>query len=302
MIISSSSFALTPEEQAFGGFATSMICSHPSDLSFCFDATQSDAATQACYAWMSYMQAGQTGTNSRQYSYVKNNGRICDYSYIVTATGTQGFNSQPLTTRSGMCPTKGQPPPKQIVFSRQGRWFPQELGSDRCFEKCEYNISSTTFDYKHYVFTNGVVTEFKENMSRRATSKGKFCFAPAEPIRNTEGETTYDANCDDAFLTVFCEFVEWYRSDSEMPEAPEVKKENLDIPSYLKTDHFDADPNTTADMQCFAPLSYSFYLAFSQTEVAGEFSFIKFCAALSSIAHLLKAGYLLFAAFIIFRR
>ena len=301
MIISSSSFALTAEQEAFGGFAEQMFCSHPSDLNFCVSQEQG-GRYQACLLWMAYMQSQETGTNHRQYSFSNNTDSTCFYTYVVTSTGTKGYNSQPLTISKALCPAKGEPPPKQIIFSRQGRWFPQELGSTRCFEKCEYNIDINTFKEKHYAFTNGVITEFKENLNHRAQSKPKLCFAPAEPIRNTEGEVTYDANCDDAFLKVFCEFVEWYRSDAEMPEAPPVENKDLNIPHHLKADHIQVNPSATADFLCFPPYKYTFYLPFASRSVEGEFEFTKLCQGISSIAHILKALYLLAAALIIFRK
>lgn len=300
MIVSSSSFALTPEEQAFQGFAFNTICSHPSDLGFCFKADEGNAQQDACLAWMSYMQSGQTGTNARQYSFDGARNNTCYYNYVVVSTGAKGSNSQALVTRAGQCPTQGAPPPETIIFGRQGRWFPQEVAGKRCYKKCEYSVTTTTFSVKHYVFTNGILSQFTET-GERAKSLAKFCFAEPEPIRNDQGEVTEDASCSDNVFKVFCDFVNWYRTDAEMPEAPEVENKTLQIDSYLKNDHVKVNPNGTSEYQCFEPVELKFFIPLTRQETTVSIEFYNLCNILREMSLFFHALYLLHAAFIIFR-
>lgn len=300
MIISSSSFALTAEEQAFNGFAFNTVCAHPSDLNFCFKADEGNAQISACMSWMSWMQSGQTSGNFRQYTFKEVKNGSCIYDYVLVESGTRGTSSQALTNRVGMCPKRDQPPPRLIVFSRQGRWFSQELGSSRCFDKCEYSITSTTFSHKHYAFTNGIVTEFTET-NDRAKSKENFCIAQVEPTRNSDGEVVNDASCNDAVFKVMCDFVNWYRTDSELQAAPEVENKTLDIPGFLDGSRIKVNPNSTADFQCFAPLDWKFDIP-HYGRLEGQFSYQPLCNGLHIFGTLLRALYLLHAALIIFRK
>lgn len=301
MCISSSSFALevTQKEISMGGFAFPVICSHPSNLSYCVDATKSSA--EAACALMNvtitsqYAEYGYTFTGV---STLSNGIKRCEWEGRNPSNQTKTYQSAALSTKTGLCPVQDAPPPAQVVFSRNGRWFPQELESNRCFRSCEYS-NGKSFEYKHYAFTNGVMTNFTENMSSRLKSNQKFCDPVPEPSRNDQGEITHDANCDDSFLTVFCNFVEWYRSDAEMPEAPKVESEQLNL-GYIKADHVHIEAN--ADNLCFAPVEFNMFLPWSRTEVKQEVRFDAMCGGIDSFGNFLRALYLLHAALIIFRR
>lgn len=290
MIISSSSFAVTQKEIDMGGFAFPVICSHPTILGYCVPVEQ--GAQAACMLW-------QTNLDPKYGYSLVSYGSTCLFEGRNPTSGSKVTTTQALSNKQGLCPSHDAPPPTQVIFSRNGRWFSQELGSNRCYRSCEYS-NGQSFDYKHYVFTNGVMTNFTENMNSRLKSNQKFCDPVAEPSRNSEGEITYDANCDDSFLTVFCNFVEWYRSDSEMPEAPEVENKTLDIATHLKTDHVRIEAN--AENLCFEPVEFNLVIPWTREEVKQQVSFNAMCNGISSIDGFLHVLYLLHAAFIIFRK
>lgn len=297
MTISSSSFALaTQQEIAMGGFAFPVICSHPTDLNYCVKAEDGEDA--AC-ALMTVTLSSQASIYSPSYSGIEvlsNGQRRCKW------TGTNPVNGSPwsftatLSTKAGLCPIKDNPPPVQVVFSRNGRWFPQELDNSRCFRSCEYS-NAQSFTHKHYTFTNGVMTNFAEDMSNRLKSKALFCTAQPEPSRNSDGEITYDAGCEDNMFAVFCDFVEWFRSDSEMPEAPPVEAEQLNL-GYIKVDHMLIEDNATNT--CFAPIEFNMFLPWSRTEVKKEVSFDAMCGGIDQFGNFLRALYILHGALIIF--
>lgn len=297
MLISSSSFALTDLEIAMKGFAYDVTCSHPSDLNFCVPSSNSDAAKQACELRLSALRVARP---ERQYLSIisvitKTNGdRSCLFKYKVDTVVTEFSETYDLAFKTGMCPPRDSPPPEAISFSRQGRWFPQELPPKRCYKNCEY-ASAQGFSVKHYTFTNGVLSEFTQVTAPKSTQN--FCHIEPEPIRNDEGEITYDASCEDNIFKTFCDFVEWFRSDSEMPQAPEVQQKSLEL-SYLKVDHVWIEDN--ADNLCFAPIEFNFYLPFASEEVKQEVTFDRLCGALSIMGNLWRALWLLLATYIIF--
>lgn len=283
---------VTDKVKAMGGFPFPVICSDPSDLSLCVDANE--GVDQACYLFEPKLDTKSGFSYAGTYGTYPN--------ILCLWKGTNPYNGRPnsvsttITFRTGLCPAQDQPPPVQAIFSRNGRWFPQELEDQRCFRSCLYT-NGQSFDHKHYVFTNGIMTKFTERMNARLRSSQKFCEPAPEPSRNTEGEITYDANCDDSMFKVFCDFVEWYCSDTEMPDAPKVETEQLDL-GLLKTDHFVIDSN--AETQCFAPIEYNSFIEFSRTEVKQEISFNFLCSKIEEFGNLWRAMYLLTACFVIF--
>lgn len=300
MIISSSSFALevTPKEIAMGGFAFPVICSHPTNLSYCVKAERGPEA--ACNLMGVTITSNYSTYN---YSFVgvstlSNGVNRCEWEGRNPSNNSKTYESAQLYNKSGLCPVQGSPPPEQVVFSRNGRWFPQELHNKRCYRSCMYS-NAQSFNYKHYAFTNGVMTNFTENMSNRLESTQEFCDAVPEPSRNSQGEITYDAGCEDNMFKVFCDFVEWFRSDSEMPEAPSVENEQLNL-GYIKADW--VSTNLPANTTCFDPVEFNFFLPWSRTEVKQEVRFEAFCNGVDSFGNFLRALYLLHAALIIFRR
>lgn len=296
MFISSSSFALeiTSKEISMGGFAFPVVCSHPSDLNYCVAISESEAEKKACSLWQ--VKLDTTYGYAFQGIITSGSTKFCHWKGKNPSNGTNSETTQQLSYKNGLCPLGGAPPPDQIAFSRQGRWFPQELEGNRCYRSCEYS-NGQSFDYKQYVFTNGVMTNFTENMTSRLRSNQKFCNPVAEPKRNDEGEITYDASCEDSFLKVFCNFVEWYRSDAEMPDTPEVQQKSLDL-SLLKVDHIQIDDN--ADNLCFAPTEFNFFIPWSRDEMTQEVKYTEMCSKLNSLGNLWRALFLIAAAFIIF--
>lgn len=293
--ISSSSFAIevTDKDIAMGGFAYSVICAHPSSLNYCVNIEEQDAQKKACELWQ--LNLNQT------YGYVfvsiiPGTPDRCLYEGKNPSNGLKASTTQALYRKNGLCPAKDQPPPEQIVFSRNGRWFPQELNSERCFRSCNYT-NGKSFDYKHYVFTNGVITSFTESTTSRLKSVAEFCDPEPEPERNSEGEITYDASCEDNIFKVFCDFVEWFRSDSEMPEAPSVESEQLNL-GYIKTDL--VSTNLPQNTTCFEPIEFNLFLPWSRDEVKQVISFTSMCNGIDSFGNFLRVLYLLHAAFIVF--
>ena len=300
MCISSSSFAITDEEKAYGGFATNAICSHPTILDYCVTEEQG-GAKQACLLWLVNMQAGQSqNPNPIQWNFDSIVSDTCVYKGIQANTGYPNSTTRALETKEALCPTRDKPPPSQISFSRNGRWFPQELESTRCYKKCEYRVLPTTFTAKHYAFTNGVLTQFTENSNQRAGSNEKLCFNTVEPSRNSDGEIIEDSSCANNVFKVFCDFVNWYRNDSEMPEPPEVENKTLDIATHLKTDHVRIQSN--ANNQCFQPVEFDLNLPWANLQVKKEISFDQMCVAIMDFNGFLHVLYLLHAALIIFRK
>lgn len=297
MIVSSSSFALevTQKEIDMGGFAFPVYCSDPSDLSYCVPQTQ--GAEPACYIYGLHL-APEYGYSFSGVKNMENGTTRCEWLGRNPNTGLEAYASVQIYSKNGLCPTKDNPPPAQVVFSRNGRWFPQELPAERCYRSCMYS-NAQSFTHKHYVFTNGVMTNFTENMSNRLKSKEQFCEQDPEPSRNDAGEITYDAGCEDNVFSVFCDFVEWFRSDSEMPEAPKVESEQINL-GYIKTDwvRTNNDHNTV----CFEPVEFHFFIPWSRNEVKQEVNFQPLCDGIDSFGNFLRALYLLHAALIIFRR
>lgn len=302
ILVSSSSFALTPEQKSYGGFAETTICSHPTDINFCFSVKDENPQQKACMAWLAHLQAGQSGqANPISWTFKSVQNNYCYYDGIRANSGDKTSNSQPLTTRSGFCPQQDSPPPEPITFSRMGRWYAGEAAGTRCFKRCEYRTNANTFKVTYYQFTNGFVTQFVES-SERAKSNEKLCFAEAEPSRNDQNEVYDDASCDVKLFSVFCDFIKWYRTDSELPTAPEVENKTLQIDTSLKTDHVQVNPLATADFQCFTPVTFDFYLPFANKEIKQEITFTKMCNSLREISFFFHTLYLLHAAFIIFRK
>lgn len=297
MLVSSSSFALTELEIAMKGFSYDVICSHPSDLNFCVPASESDAAKQACNLRLAALSVAEP---HRQYMssvevVTRTNGvKTCVFKYKVNTITTEFSVTYDLDNKKGMCPPRDAPPPEPILFSRNGRWFPQELPPKRCYKNCEYG-SAQGFSVKHYTFTNGVLSQFTQQTAPRSTQA--FCTIEPEPSRNTQGEITYDASCEDNIFKTFCDFVEWFRSDSEMPTSPDVQQKSLEL-SYLKVDHVLIEDN--ADNLCFAPIEFNFYLPWSRDELKQEVTFDRLCGAFGIIGNLFRALWLILAAYIIF--
>jgi hypothetical protein len=303
ILVSSSSFAeLTSQQKSYGGFAETTICSHPTDINFCVPIKDPDAQKMACTIWLSHIQVGQSSAaNPIQWTFKGIQNNICIYDGLQANTGNKQSNSQALSTRAGFCPQQDSPPPEPITFSRMGRWYAGEAAGTRCFKRCEYRTNANTFKVTYYQFTNGFVTQFVES-SERAKSNEKLCFSEAEPARNDQNQVYDDASCDAKLFSVFCDFIAWYRTDSEMPTAPEVENKTLQIDTYLKTDHININPNSTADYQCFTPVKFEFFLPFSRTEVKQEVSFSRMCNAFREYSIFFHCLYLLHAAFIIFRK
>lgn len=303
ILVSSSSFAeLTPQQKAYGGFAEVTVCSHPTDINFCVPIKDPDAQKMACTIWLGHIQVGQSSAaNPIQWTFRGIQNNYCLYDGLQANTGYKNSNSQPLSTRNGFCPEQDGPPPEIMIVSRNGRWYAGEMAGTRCYKRCEYRTNAGTWSAKYYSFTNGYVTQFTETSSR-AKSNQKLCFAEPEPSRNDQNEIYDDASCDAKLFTVFCDFIAWYRTDSEMPTAPEVENKTLQIDTYLKTDHININPNSTADYQCFTPVKFEFFLPFSRTEVKQEVSFSRMCNAFREYSIFFHCLYLLHAAFIIFRK
>ncbi|MDH2648682.1 hypothetical protein R4646_17750 [Acinetobacter baumannii] len=292
MIISSSSFAVDPKVTQMGGFPYTVVCSHATNLDFCADARVANAKETACRLWMTQLNS----TYSYSFdSVVSGSPDYCMYSGRNPSNGAKVTTTQQLTTKSGLCPPQGDPPPTTVIFSRQGRWFPQELEDKRCFRNCLYS-GGQNFSYKHYSFTNGIMTEFT-SISGGLKSQEQFCDAKPEPVRNSEGEITYDAGCEDNMFKVFCDFVEWFRSDSEMPTAPEVENKSLAIDQHLKTDWVLLDDNRQV---CFEPVQFDLYLPFSGDEFKYEMSFDNLCNKFYEFGNIWRALYLFTACFIVF--
>ncbi|WP_049066841.1 hypothetical protein [Acinetobacter seifertii] len=292
MIISSSSFAVEQKVTQMGGFPYPVICSHQTDLDFCVDARTGNPKETACKLWMTKL--------STLYGYsfasiVTAGGRdTCLYKGTNPSNGSPASITQDLVPKTGLCPVADNPPPVQIIFSRQGRWFPQELEDKRCFRNCMYS-GGQNFSYKHYAFTNGIMTEFTSQGGLKSIEQ--FCDAKPEPVRNSQGEITYDAGCQDNMFKVFCDFVEWFRSDSEMPTAPEVENKSLAIDQHLKTDWVLLEQNGYV---CFDPVNFDLYLPFSGDEFKYEMDFMNLCNKFYEFGNLWRALYLFAACFIVF--
>lgn len=292
--VSSSSFALTALEQANGGFASSSKCSHPSDLDYCVSTKNSDAAEQACMLWRNNL--------NQEYSYsftgITNN--TCRYEGKNPTNGQKAYQSQSLTTRAGLCPVAGSPPPNIVVFSRKGRWFPQELDNKRCYKNCEYS-NGQSFTYKHYQFTNGIVTEFTEK-SDRLKSTENLCQMLVEPERDSNNEITYESNCDDAVFKQICDFINWFRHDEEMPKAPEVENKDLDLPTSLNKAVVQINPEETADFLCFPDYDFKLYLPLWNKQITHTFEFNSMCEGIRFISNFIVVIAFMHAAFIVFRK
>lgn len=289
----STSHALEPLEIQYGGFAETMYCSHPSDLSFCTPTTQ--PKLNACQKWLSYLQA--TPNPTRQFNSVTLSGNSCIAQYTNKSDQTAGTDSTGIITRAGKCPAKGASATPPISFSRQGRWFAQEVTGTKCWKGCDFG--EVSFTAKHLVYTNGIITQFTQT---NAKSLAQFCIIEPEPVRNSNDEITYESNCDDAVFKQICDFINWFRTDAEMPVAPPVESTSLDIDQYLKTDRVLVDAAGTIDMQCFAPQEFNLYLPWASIEVKQTVSFMPICDGLNTFGNFLRALYLLHAALIIFRR
>jgi hypothetical protein len=302
MIVSSSSFAeLTPQQKSYGGFAEVTICSHPTDINFCVPVKEPDAQKMACTIWLGHIQAGQSSAaNPIQWTFRGIQNNYCMYDGLQSNTGYKNSNSQQLSTRNGFCPEQDAPPPEIMIVSRNGRWYAGEMAGTRCYKRCEYRTNAGTWSAKYYSFTNGYVTQFTETSSR-AKSNQKLCFSEPEPSRNDQNEIYDDASCDAKLFTVFCDFIKWYRTDAELPTTPEVENKTLQIDTTLKSDHINANPNSTADMMCFEPIEIKFFIPLTRQETTQTISFSNLCNILREMSLFFHCLYLLHAALIIFR-
>lgn len=302
IVISGNSLADTPTQQVIqlGGYPYPVVCSHPSDLNYCFDSTKANAEQKACDYALAVESANYQGLRTYESSAtveIQSNGvRRCLFKYKVESSTTLRTSNASLSQKNGMCPLRDSPPPRQVLVVRQGRWFPQELPSERCFDSCKYS-NGQSFTYKHLVYTNGVMTEFKESTSSRLKSVQEFCTHEPEPVRNNEGEVTYESSCEDAVFSQICDFINWFRNDAEMPEAPQVENKNLDL-GYLKTDHVNIEHN--ADNVCFDPIEFNLPLHWLNTQVKQEISFDQMCSKIVAMGNIWRALYLIAAAYIIF--
>lgn len=286
------SLEVTDLETGHGAFAFPTICSH-SNLSYCVNANDGEVAACALY------QPTLDTTKSFVFQGVQtisNGTKRCSWKGKNPVNNTDVYASAQLIYKLGVCPEKDAPPPEIIKFGRQGRWFPQELTSNRCYKTCEYS-NGQSFQYKHLLFTNGVITEFTENSNSRLKSTQKFCYMQPEPIRDSTGEITYESNCNDATFKQLCDFINWFRNDSEMPDAPEVKTEQINL-AYIKTDHVHI--TSDANNLCFDPYVFDFYLPFSQQRSTQEIKFDSMCSKINEYGNLWRALYLLAACYIIF--
>lgn len=288
---------ITDLETGHGGFAFNTVCSHPTNLSFCV--AVEDGAEAACALYQP--------TLDPKYSYkfsgvvtLSNGVKRCEWVGKNPANNTPAYNSAQLTYKTGLCPAKEAPPPEIIKFGRQGRWFPQELESNRCYRSCEYS-NAQSFDFRHILFTNGVITDFTEKSNARLRSNQKFCYMQSEPIRDSSGEVTYESNCDDATFKQICDFINWFRNDSEMPEAPPVENKSLQL---------ELDGNSGANIdfdvsrhEC-NPV-YETDLAFTimnqQFVHKATFDAAQICSSLFSLGNFFRIMYLVIAAYIVFR-
>lgn len=287
------SLEVTDLETGHGGFAFNTVCSHPTNLSFCVALEDGPEAACALYQ----------PTLDPKYSYkfsgvitLSNGVKRCEWVGKNPANNTPVYNSAQLTYKTGLCPAKEAPPPEIVKFGRQGRWFPQELDSNRCYRSCEYS-NAQSFDFRHILFTNGVITDFTEKANARLRSNQKFCYMQTEPIRDSSGEVTYESNCDDATFKQICDFINWFRNDSEMPEAPKVESEQINL-GYIKADHVQIESN--ASNLCFEPHEFNFFLPWSLDEVKQEIRFDSICSKINEYGNLWRALYLLAACYIIF--
>lgn len=277
---------------SMGGYPYSVVCSHPTNLDFCVDARLPTAKESACRMWMTQL----TSTYSYSFdSVISGSPDRCLFKGTNPTNGTPVNSTQALTTKTGLCPPQGNPPPVTVVFSRQGRWFPQELENKRCFRNCSYS-GGQSFTYKHFSFTNGIVTEFT-SVTGGLKSEEEFCDAVPEPVRNSEGEVTYDAGCQDNMFKVFCDFVEWFRNDSEMPEAPKVEADQVNL-GYIDASHIVIESN--ADNICFEPTVFEFHIPWSGDVAKQEIDYSIFCSKLRNLGNIWRALYLIAACYVIF--
>lgn len=301
--VSTMTHALTDLENSMKGFAEDTVCSHPTDLNYCAKFSEGDAEKKACDLYFNANLSSQNSNREYSGSYtvstLTNGTKRCDFPYKIKDSTTQGVFNQALITRSAMCPIKDSSPPELVKFSRQGRWFPQELSSNRCYKNCEYS-NGQSFSAKHFVFTNGVVTEFTEDSSNRLRSKQLFCNMLPEPIRNSDGETTYDAGCDDAVFKVFCEFVEWYRSDAEMPESPKVEHEKLDV-GMLDSSRINLQIGTYECNPAFER-DFTFSIMRQSYTYHASVDLYPICSALYGMGNFFRIFYLVIGGLIIFRK
>lgn len=295
ILVSSSSFAtlaVTQIETGHGAFAFPVICSHATNLNFCVRAT--DGPEGACALYQPTLESKYSFAFSGVQS-LSNGTRRCSWTGKNPANLQAVYASAELHMKAGLCPKKEDPPPEKIIFGRQGRWFPQELDSKRCFKSCEYT-GGQNFTYRHFVYTNGIMTEFTSKDGLKSTES--FCVMEPEPSRNNEGEVTYESNCDDAMFKQICDFINWFRNDSEMPEPPEVQKKELPVGNVLNPSLVDTglNENTT----CFQPIEFNFFLSFSRDQIKQELRFENMCAKIEEFGNLWRALYLIWACFIIF--
>ncbi|MHC6186232.1 hypothetical protein ACYU0V_08855 [Acinetobacter sp. X9] len=293
IFISITAHAADPKTIAMGGFPYTVVCSHQTNLDYCVDARSMNAKETACKLWMTNLSTLYgyafdriiTGTTTD----------TCLYRGKNPSNGTDVSTTQTLVTKNGLCPPSGNPPPTKVIFSRQGRWFPQELPEKRCFRNCNYS-GGQSFTYKHFSFTNGIVTEFTDAGGLKSVEE--FCDAVPEPVRNSEGEITYDAGCQDNMFKVFCDFVEWFRNDSEMPEAPKVEAESVNL-GYIDAGHIVVQGD--AMHQCFEPTIFKMYLPWGDgEEIEQEINYSTFCTKITTMGNIWRALYLIAACYVIF--
>lgn len=304
--VSSSSFALSTisdleRAKLLGGFAYSTYCSDSTKFEFCINVEEEDAIKKSCQLkYNEYSAIATTVVYTGQINIImlpQNSASVasCSFPYKINNSNRFGESSTLVKLRSGVCPVRDSPPPELIKFARQGRWINNELSEERCYKNCSYT-NGRSFTYKHYVYTNGIITEFTE--ADRLKSQAKFCDIEPEPKKDLQDEVTYDSSCEDAVFKQICDFINWFRNDGELIDPPDVKSENLDIPANL--DYQIININMPENTTCFP--DYDFNLNFLGKEIKHTFSFSPICNGLESFNNLLRALYLMHAALIIFRK
>lgn len=123
----------------------------------------------------------------------------------------------------------------------------------------------------------------------------------SEPIRDSSGEVTYESNCDDATFKQICDFINWFRNESEMPEAPPVENKSLQL-------ELDGNSGSNIDFDVSRHECNPVYetdLAFTimnqQFVHKATFDAAQICSSLFSLGNFFRIMYLVIAAYIVFR-